>query len=136
MARSALDWLTARPIAHRGLHDAARGVIENTAGGFRAAVAAGYGIELDLQASADGEAMVHHDDVLGRLTEGSAALRALTAQALKGVRFKGTPPWVTKACTSVSSASAWSRAIDFLIRIFGTSMFSPPPLLLPTARLG
>jgi hypothetical protein len=36
------------------------------------------------------------------------------------VRFKGTPPWVTKACTSVSSASARSRAIGFLIRIFGT----------------
>ena len=69
-----LDWLTARPIAHRGLHDAAQGLIENTAGAVRAAIAAGYGIEVDVQLSADGEAMVHHDDVLGRLTEGEGRL--------------------------------------------------------------
>ena len=67
-----LDWLTARPIAHRGLHDAAHGLIENTAGAVRAAIAANYGIEVDVQISADGEAMVHHDDALGRLTEGRA----------------------------------------------------------------
>ena len=61
-------WLTARPIAHRGLHDAANGVIENTATAFSAAIAGGYGIETDLQISRDGEAMVYHDDALGRLT--------------------------------------------------------------------
>ena len=60
-----LDWLTARPIAHRGLHDAS-GAIENTASAFTAAIGGGYGIECDLQVSADGEAMVHHDDALGR----------------------------------------------------------------------
>ncbi len=80
--------LTARPIAHRGLHDNARGVIENTAGAFTAAIAGGYGIECDLQLSADGEAMVHHDDALGRLTEGEGRLAAMTAAALRAVRFK------------------------------------------------
>lgn len=85
-----LDWLTARPIAHRGLHDAARGIIENTAGAVSAAIAAGYGIEVDVQVSADGEAMVHHDDVLGRLTEGQGRLDALTADQLKKVRFRGS----------------------------------------------
>lgn len=84
------DWLTARPIAHRGLHDAARGVIENTAPAVRGAIDAGYGIEVDLQLSADGEAMVHHDAVLGRLTEGEARLDQLNAAALKRVAFKGT----------------------------------------------
>jgi glycerophosphoryl diester phosphodiesterase len=87
---SALGWLTARPIAHRGLHDAARGVIENTASAFAAAVEAGYGIECDVQLSADGEAMVHHDDALGRLTEGAARLDTLTAAELKRVPFKAT----------------------------------------------
>ncbi|HZQ13814.1 MAG TPA: glycerophosphodiester phosphodiesterase family protein [Pseudolabrys sp.] len=82
----ALDWLTARPIAHRGLHDQA--VVENTASAFSAAIAAGYGIECDLQVSADGEAMVHHDDALGRLTEGAGPLAALSAAELKRVRFK------------------------------------------------
>jgi glycerophosphoryl diester phosphodiesterase len=85
-----LDWLTARPIAHRGLHDASAGTIENTASAFAAAIFHGYGIETDLQISADGEAMVHHDDALGRLTDGSARLAALTAAEIKSVRFRAT----------------------------------------------
>ena len=85
-----LDWLTARPIAHRGLHDAARGVIENTPSAFAAAIEAGYGIETDVQASRDGEAMVHHDEVLGRLTEGSGPLAALTAAELARVPYRAT----------------------------------------------
>lgn len=85
-----LDWLTARPIAHRGLHDAAAGVIENTASAASAAIAGNYGIEVDLQISADGEAMVHHDDALGRLTEGSARLADLSAAEIKAARFKAT----------------------------------------------
>src|SRR5450631_396889 len=86
----ALDWLTARPIAHRGLHNAASGVIENTASAFAAAIAGNYGIETDLQISADGEAMVHHDDALGRLTEGSGRLADMSAADIKAVRFKAT----------------------------------------------
>ena len=84
------EWLTARPIAHRGLHDITHGIIENTAGAMGAAVAGGYGIEVDLQISADGEAFVHHDDVLGRLTEGEGRLDQLSAAALKRVRFRGS----------------------------------------------
>ena len=83
-----LAWLTARPLAHRGLHDALAGVIENTASAFAAAIAGGYGIETDLQISADGEAMVHHDDALGRLTEGSGWLADMAAADIKRVRFK------------------------------------------------
>jgi glycerophosphoryl diester phosphodiesterase len=81
-----LDWLTARPIAHRGLHG--DGAVENTASAFSAAIAAGYGIECDLQVSADGEAMVYHDDALGRLTEGSARVNQLSAAEIGKVRFK------------------------------------------------
>ncbi len=84
------DWLTARPIAHRGLHDAANGVIENTASAFEAAIAGHYAIETDLQLSADGEAMVHHDDALGRLTDGEGRLDAMPAAKLKQVPFKAT----------------------------------------------
>src|SRR3954464_1510972 len=83
-----LDWLTARPIAHRGLHDAAAGVIENTTSAFQAALDGGYGIECDVQITADGEAMVHHDGALGRLTDGSGALDSMTAAELKRVAFK------------------------------------------------
>src|SRR5215831_7345918 len=84
------DWLTARPIAHRGLHDANAGVIENTASAFRAAISGGYAMETDLQISADGEAMVHHDDALGRLTEGNGRLAEMSATAIKAVAFKAT----------------------------------------------
>jgi glycerophosphoryl diester phosphodiesterase len=88
--RASLDWLTARPVAHRGLHDAVKGLIENTAGAFRAAIEAGYAIETDVQISADGEAMVHHDDALGRLTEGEGRLDSFNASALKRVPFRGS----------------------------------------------
>src|SRR5437899_8465687 len=84
-----LDWLIARPVAHRGLHDQ-KSIIENTPSAFAAAIAANYAIECDLQISADGEAMVHHDDTLGRLTEGSGRLGTMTAVELKRVAFHGT----------------------------------------------
>src|SRR5262245_27678090 len=85
-----LDWLIVRPVAHRGLHDAEKGIIENTPSAFAAAVADRYGIECDLQLSADGEAMVYHDDTLGRLTDGDGRLDAMTAAALKRLAFKGS----------------------------------------------
>jgi glycerophosphoryl diester phosphodiesterase len=90
MNGGARDWLTRRPIAHRGLHDAAAGIIENTPSAVTAAIAGNYSIEVDVQISADGEAMVHHDDALGRLTEGSGALADMTAAAIKAVPFKAT----------------------------------------------
>jgi len=85
------DWLTARPVAHRGLHDAARGIIENMPAAAQAAIAGNFFIECDIQLTSDGEAMVHHDDVLGRLTEGSGALLGKTAAELKAIKFKDTP---------------------------------------------
>jgi glycerophosphoryl diester phosphodiesterase len=90
MSGSRLDWLIARPVAHRGLHDAGAGVIENTPSAFTAAVNADYAIECDLQISADGEAMVHHDDALGRLTEGGGRLDEMTSAELRRVAFKST----------------------------------------------
>jgi glycerophosphoryl diester phosphodiesterase len=84
------DWLTARPVAHRGLHDISRGIVENMPGAVQAAIAGDFAIEVDIQLTADGEAMVHHDHVLGRLTEGSAPLIEMTAAELKAVKFKDT----------------------------------------------
>ena len=84
------DWLIAQPFAHRGLHDAKSGIIENSAGAVHAALAAGYGIEIDVQISADGEAMVHHDPELGRITDGTGRLNQMTAAALRRVAFRGT----------------------------------------------
>src|SRR5271166_5143149 len=60
-------------------------------GAARAAIAANFAIECDIQLTSDGEAMVHHDDELGRLTEGSGALLTKTAAELKATAFKDTP---------------------------------------------
>ncbi|MGJ4898950.1 MULTISPECIES: glycerophosphodiester phosphodiesterase [unclassified Bradyrhizobium] len=84
------DWLTARPVAHRGLHHADRGIIENMPAAARGAVAGNFAIECDIQLSADGEAMVHHDYDLGRLTEGTGPLIEKTAAELKAIKFKQT----------------------------------------------
>ena len=105
---SGIDWLVARPVAHRGLHDG-KGIIENTPSAFVAAIAGCYGIECDLQITADGEALVHHDDALGRLTEGSARLDAMTAAELKHIPFKsGSDRMITlgELCDLVSGRSA------------------------------
>lgn len=84
------EWLIARPVAHRGLHNAAAGIIENTPSAFAAAVAATYAIECDIQISADGEAMVFHDQTLDRLTERSGRLDSLRAAELKRAAFRGS----------------------------------------------
>ena len=76
-------------IAHRGLHDRAAGRIENSRAAVAAAVAAGYGIEIDVQRSADGEAMVFHDDALDRLTAATGPLRARSAADLGRIVLTG-----------------------------------------------
>lgn len=78
------------PLAHRGLHDAAQGRIENAPQSIRAAVEAGYGIEIDIQPSADGVPMVFHDATLDRLTGESGPVAARSAQALSQVRLAGS----------------------------------------------
>ncbi len=82
-------WITARPIAHRGLFDAARGIPENSLAAVRAAVDAGYPMEIDLRAAADGVA-VFHDQGLKRMTGRDGAIGKMTRAELKGVRLSGT----------------------------------------------
>jgi glycerophosphoryl diester phosphodiesterase len=80
----------ALPLAHRGLHDRAQGRPENTRGAVRAAVEAGYGVEIDVQPSLDGHAMVFHDEYLGRLIGQSGEIGARTAADLGRLRVLGT----------------------------------------------
>ena len=75
------------PLAHRGYFNPAARRPENAVGAFRAAVAAGYGIELDVQLSADGQAMVFHDDQLARLTAETGPLMAHTAAGLGRIKL-------------------------------------------------
>ncbi|MFN3281769.1 MAG: glycerophosphodiester phosphodiesterase family protein [Tabrizicola sp.] len=77
------------PIAHRALHDRAAGRIENSPAAIRAAVEAGYAIEIDLQLSADGVPMVFHDEDLDRLTGETGPLNARAAAELGRIRLTG-----------------------------------------------
>lgn len=76
------------PITHRALHDRAVGRIENSPAAIKAAIAAGYGIEIDLQLSSDGVPMVFHDDRLDRLTAETGQVNARTAAELGRTRLK------------------------------------------------
>lgn len=84
----AWDRLFHPPVAHRGLWSP-QGPPENSLAAFQAACAAGYGIELDVQLSADGEAMVFHDDDLERMTGARGRLRDRTAADLGELRLNG-----------------------------------------------
>ena len=83
-------WLVARPIAHRGLHDAASGIVENSLAAARAAIARNYAIECDVQLSADGEAVVFHDDALERLTDARGRLDARRLAELTRLTLRGS----------------------------------------------
>lgn len=84
----AWDRLFHPPVAHRGLWTP-DGPPENSLAAFQAACEAGYGIELDVQLSADGEAMVFHDDTLERLTGAEGRLSDRTAADLGELRLRG-----------------------------------------------
>jgi len=85
-----LTWLTARPIAHRGLHDARAGVIENTLSAAARAAERGFAIEVDLLLSADEEVVVFHDDTLDRLTTATGRVDRRTMAELRAIPITGT----------------------------------------------
>lgn len=77
------------PLAHRALHDVTDRRPENSRAAIRAAMAHGYGIEIDLQLSRDGRAMVFHDYDMKRLTGQPGPIRQRTADALAQVPLLG-----------------------------------------------
>lgn len=83
------DCFARLPFAHRALHDVAKGRPENSRAAIKAAIAAGYGIEIDIQLSADGAAMVFHDYALDRLTESKGAVRLFDRATLENTALKG-----------------------------------------------
>lgn len=82
------DWLTARPVAHRGYHDRARGRVENTLPSITAAVRHGFAIEIDLQLTADGQVVAFHDETLDRLSERSGRIDQLTLAVVRTTRLR------------------------------------------------
>ena len=84
------DWIKARPIAHRGLHDKANGIFENTLSAAKAAIAGNFSIEIDIHLSADGIPFVFHDNTLDRLTGETGPVRALKMAELEQIAIGGT----------------------------------------------
>ncbi len=76
------------PIAHRALHDITKGHPENSRAAIKAAIALGFGIEIDIQRSSDGEAMVFHDYDLGRLTDETGPVATRTAAELSAIPLR------------------------------------------------
>lgn len=77
------------PIAHRALHEVTGGRPENSLVAIQAAIDAGYGVEIDLQLSADGEAMVFHDYDLARLTGETGTVQQRTSAELQKIALTG-----------------------------------------------
>ncbi|WP_210483290.1 glycerophosphodiester phosphodiesterase family protein [Microvirga antarctica] len=103
-------WLVAKPIAHRGLHNKAQGIIENTLGAAEAAIAHGFPIECDVQLTGDGEVVVFHDFALERLTAESGlvadrSLAELSRMAItgstKGDRIPSLPSFLSQIAKRV-----------------------------------
>ncbi len=82
-----------RPIAHRGLHNAKKGIIENTGPAFEAAIAKGYGIECDVRPAAGSLPVVFHDETLNRLVDSRGLVAKIKARELKALshRVGGAP---------------------------------------------
>lgn len=96
-----------RPIAHRGLHDRGRGIIENSASAFAAAIDKGYAIECDVHLSRDGIPMIFHDDELDRLTGiagpvGARSMAELASYKLIGSAAGDTPQRFTEFLAQVA----------------------------------
>jgi glycerophosphoryl diester phosphodiesterase len=92
-------------IAHRALHNRSEGRIENSLSAIKAAIAAGYAIEIDLQLSSDGDAVVFHDDTLDRLTAETGPVNARSAADLSRISLKGasdTIPTLTQVLDEIA----------------------------------
>lgn len=88
--KSRMDAYHGMMFAHRGCHNADRGVPENSMSAFRKALAKGYGIELDLHLTADGELVVFHDDSLKRMCRKNIKVESMTAKELTRCHLLGT----------------------------------------------
>ncbi|WP_017298886.1 glycerophosphodiester phosphodiesterase family protein [Nodosilinea nodulosa] len=88
-----MEWITTRPIAHRGLHRGTA-VPENSLAAFEAAIAACHPIELDVQLLADGHLVVFHDRDLKRLTGKKGRLAEQSLDTLRQLRLYDTDQFI------------------------------------------
>lgn len=98
-------WIVEQPIAHRGLHDLARGVPENSIAAFEAAAGAGFPAELDVRVTRDGAAVVFHDRTLERLTGAEGEVGDAELDELVHLQLSGTPHTVPSLLDALEAVS-------------------------------
>ena len=118
------DWLTQTPFAHRGLHEAAAGVPENSLAACAAAIEAGYGVELDARLTADGVPVLFHDATLARLTGSEERVASVSATTLGKIRLSGSD----EAIPRLADALGLVRGRVPLLLELKTSWFRTEPL--------
>ncbi len=110
-----------RPIAHRGLHDAAQGRTENSRPAFEAAIARGFGIECDLRPARDGLPVVFHDETLERVTNSTGLIVNHSADTLHDVLY---PHCKTHVMTFAQALQLTAGRVPLLVEL--KSEWEPP----------
>ncbi|KQT48729.1 glycerophosphodiester phosphodiesterase [Aureimonas sp. Leaf454] len=113
-----LGWLSARPIAHRGLHDGNVHVMENSLSAFRAAMLAGYAIECDVMLSSDRVPVVFHDATLERVTAETGRTVDRSAGELGRLRLGSTDDTVPTVAELLALVGG---AVPIVIEMKGSS---------------
>jgi glycerophosphoryl diester phosphodiesterase len=82
--------LKGRKYAHRGMFDNKTEVPENSLAAFGIARDMGYGIELDIHLTSDGEVVVFHDDTIARMCGGLGKVETLSLKELRALSLLST----------------------------------------------
>ncbi len=127
--------LTTLVYAHRGFHvvgsDAVPARVENSPAAFAAAIAAGLGIECDVQRSRDGQAIVFHDEDLARLTGQPGKLADASARALTQIALSGSEDTIPLLATVLAQVGG---RVPLLIEVKIVPGGRVPPLCLAVHR--
>ena len=91
---SNLDWLTARPIAHRGLHDAKMGIYENTLSACKAAIDRRFNIEVDMHPAKNKAPVIFHDLTLERMSADPRNVRDLDSGQLRKIHIGDSSDYI------------------------------------------
>ncbi|PZO42527.1 MAG: glycerophosphodiester phosphodiesterase [Leptolyngbya sp.] len=127
-----MEWITTRPIAHRGLHQDAAAP-ENSLAAFEAAIAADHPIELDVQLLADGHLAVFHDRDLRRLTGKKARIADQTLATLNRYRLCHTDQIIPSLAEVLACVDG---RVPLLIEIKNEKRVGPPEQALVKTLAG
>lgn len=103
------EWLINTKYAHRGLHGADTGIVENSPSAFQEAIIKNMGFELDVLLSKDGKAIVFHDEKLDRLTAHKGSIINYTGNELEKIHFlesSDTIPSLKKVLTDTKGKAS------------------------------